>query len=93
LFASSSRGGYTELVGATAIIRFNGRYLGWIAKKAPVCGIARVTLDGGEPVDEDLYSADFLWKQHVWNTGLLSPGEHTVRIECAGRKSPRATTQ
>jgi len=49
----------------------------WIALKGRNYGIARVTLDDGKPVDVDLYSADFLWKQHVWNTGLLSPGEHT----------------
>ncbi len=73
-YASGVKYCYTEFVGATATVRFNGRYLAWVAKKAPVYGIARVSLDGGEPVDVDLYSADFLWKQHVWNTGLLSPG-------------------
>jgi hypothetical protein len=82
---------HTEFVGATATIRFNGRYLAWVAKRAPTYGIARVTLDGGEPVEVDLYDVNWLWKQHVWNTGLLSPGIHTVTIECTGRKSPKAT--
>ena len=90
-YASGVKYCYTDLVGAAATIQFNGRYLDWIAKKAPVYGIALVSLDGGPPAEVDLYSADFLWKQHVWNTGLLSPGEHTVRIECTGRKSARAT--
>ena len=89
--ASGAKYCYTNLVGATATIRFNGRYLAWIAKKAPVYGIARVTLDDGPPVEVNLYSANTLWRQHVWNTGLLSPGNHTVRIECTGRKAAGAT--
>ena len=91
LQASGTKYCYTQFVGAAATIRFNGRYLAWIAKKAPVYGIARVTLDDGPPVNVDLYSADVLWRQRVWNSGLLRPGEHTVRIECTGRKSPKAT--
>ncbi len=82
---------YTNLVGATATIEFDGRYLAWIARKAPVYGIARVSLDGGPPEEVNLYSAVVKWKQKVWETGMLVPGSHTLRIECTGEKPAGAT--
>jgi hypothetical protein len=89
--ASGSKYCYTNLVGASATIRFDGRYLGWIARKAPVYGIARVSVDDGPPEEVNLYSPVVKWKQKVWDTGMLVPGSHTVRIECTGEKPAAAT--
>jgi hypothetical protein len=82
---------YTNLPGATATIRFDGRYLAWIARKAPVYGIARVSVDDGPPEEVNLYSPVVKWKQKVWDTGMLVPGSHTVLIECTGEKAAAAT--
>jgi hypothetical protein len=70
---------------------FTGSYLAWIAKKSPAYGAASVSLDGGAPVMVDLYDAVTLWQQPVWETGVLSPGTHTVTIQWTGEKNPAAT--
>ncbi len=76
---------------AYATVTFTGTYLVWIAKKSPEYGTAKVTVDGGTPVTVDLYSATAVWKQPVWNTGVLASGSHTVKIEWSGAKNAAAT--
>ena len=66
---SSASGGnfrFANSAGSSVTVTFIGSYLSWIAKKSPVYGKAKVTLDGGTPVIVDLYSAKELWKQKVW---------------------------
>jgi cell wall-associated NlpC family hydrolase len=91
---TSASGGdflYANAAGATVTISFSGTYLGWIAKKSPVYGIAKVALDGKTPVMVDLYSASTVYKQKVWSTGTLASGSHTVTIEWTGSKNASAT--
>jgi hypothetical protein len=80
-----------ELGRSTVMVKFTGTYLAWIAKKSPVYGKAKVTVDGGTPVTVDLYSAGTLWQNKVWDTGTLSAGPHTVKIEWTGTKTAAAT--
>jgi hypothetical protein len=61
-----------------------------VAKKSPVYGIAKLTLDNATAL-VDLYSASTLWQQKVWNSGLLAPGSHTLTIEWTGTKRTAAT--
>ena len=82
---------FADSSGSSVTVTFVGSYLSWIAKKSPVYGKARVTLDGGTPMVVDLYSAKVLWKQKVWETKTLVPGTHTVKIEWTGAKSSAAT--
>jgi SpoIID/LytB domain protein len=70
---------------------FTGTYLAWVAKTAPYCGKAQVTLDGGSPTMVDLYSAVTANGQSVYNTGFLVAGPHTVTIEWTGTKNGAAT--
>jgi hypothetical protein len=91
---SSASGGsfrYANKSGSSVTVKFTGTYLGWVAKKSPVYGKARVTVDGGAPVTVDLYSSYVLWVQKVWNTGTLASGTHTLRIEWTGTKNSAAT--
>ncbi len=83
MFANSS--------GASVTIRFTGIGLSWLAKKSPAYGQAQVTVDGGSPVTVDLYSADVLWRQEVWNSGILGSGSHVVIIQWTGSKNAAAT--
>jgi hypothetical protein len=69
---------------ASATASFNGTFLVWIGKKSPDYGLAKVTVDGGTPVNVDLYSAATAWQQKVWDTGILPAGDHTVKIEWTG---------
>ncbi len=91
--ASQASGGSFSWLNSSglATIKFNGSYLGWVGKKAPQYGKAKVTLDGGTPVTVDLYSASTKYQQTIWSTGLLSGGEHTVTIERTGEKNASAT--
>lgn len=81
---------FADSAGASLTITFKGTYLAWIAKKSPLYGRARVTVDGGKPVTIDLYSARTVWQTTVWDTGRLSAGTHTVRIQWTGKKNPAA---
>jgi murein DD-endopeptidase MepM/ murein hydrolase activator NlpD len=89
--ASNGSFRYSNTSGSSVTIHFTGSYLVWIAKKSPVYGMAKVTLDGGKPVTIDLYKATEAYKQKVWNSGVISSGAHTVVIEWTGTKNPAAT--
>jgi putative cell wall-binding protein len=91
---SSASGGsfrFADSAGSSVTVKFTGTYLAWIAKKSPVYGKAKVTLDGGTPATVDLYSTSTLWQQKVWETGALATGAHTVKIEWTGSKSSGAS--
>jgi hypothetical protein len=89
--ASGESFAFANASGASVTIRFNGVHLVWLAKKSPAYGQAQVTVDGGSPVTVDLYSADVLWRQEVWNSGVLGSGSHTVVIQWTGSKNAAAT--
>ncbi len=89
-YSSSASGGsfrYANATGASVTAAFTGTSLTWLGKMGPSYGKARVTLDADEPVLVDLYAKTDTWKQTVWETGALAPGEHTVKIEWTGIKS------
>jgi hypothetical protein len=89
--ASGDSFAFVNAAGASVTIRFNGVHLVWLAKKSSSYGKAQVTVDGGSPVTVDLYSADVLWRQEVWNSGVLGSGSHTVVIQWTGSKNAAAT--
>jgi hypothetical protein len=70
-------------------IKFTGVSLDILSKKAASYGIVRVTLDN-DPAKVflvSLYRSPTAYKQAVWSTGILPPGDHTVTIEWTGAKS------
>jgi subtilisin family serine protease len=83
---------YATSTGAKVSVPFNGTYLSWVAKTGPWYGKAKVILDGdiAHPVYVDLYSSYDKYKQPVYNTGLLEPGNHYLTIEWTGLKNWRA---
>jgi hypothetical protein len=91
---SMASGGSLRVVnrtGSSVTIKFTGYYLSWLAKKGPVCGLAKVTLDARTPVTVDLYRATNAYKQKVWSSGVLAYGPHTVLIEWTGKRNPAAS--
>jgi IPT/TIG domain/N-acetylmuramoyl-L-alanine amidase len=76
--------------GASVSIRFRGVSISLIAMKAAGRGLAKVTLDGTISSYVDLYSATTLYKQTVWSSGFVSPGEHLVTVEWTGTKRAAA---
>jgi hypothetical protein len=89
--ASSGSFRFADSAGSSAVVTFNGTFLAWIGKKSPVYGKAKVIIDGTKTVTVDLYSAGEKWQQKIWDTGTLPAGNHTVKIEWTGTKSPSAT--
>ena len=88
--ATAASGGsfrYANASGMSMTATFNGTYLAWIAKKGPTYGIANISVDGGSPVAVDLYSGSVLYQRKAWDTGILAPGFHTVRIMWTGTKN------
>ena len=89
--ASGSSFRFANSSGAKVSIKFTGVKLDIVAKKSPLYGIASIRLDGGDPIRLDLYSTTAVYKQRVWSTGFLVPGDHTVTIEWTGSKRAAAT--
>ncbi len=79
---------YTDKVGFKTTFTFTGTYAAWVAATSNAKGKALVTVDGktAEAKTVDLYSPTTLWKQKVYDTGILAPGTHTVVIECLYKK-------
>ena len=80
--ASASGASYTRVAtsGASVSATFYGTYLRWIATRGTTMGKAYVSVDGGTSQLVDLYSASVKYQQEVWNTGILTPGPHAVKI-------------
>jgi hypothetical protein len=58
---------------------------GLITSTGPQRGIARISIDGGPPIDVDLYRAAWSYEQTVWTSALLAAGRHTITITSGGR--------
>jgi uncharacterized protein YkwD len=82
---------YATSPGASVNVAFNGTYVAWVAKKGRGYGKALVSLDGGAPVTVDLYSSRDLYKQKVYDTGLLDDTAHTLSIYWLGQKNAAAS--
>ncbi len=55
---------------------------------APHHGIATVSVDGGDPVDVDLYSPTAEDNVMAWQSDALPMGSHTVEVCVSGRRNP-----
>jgi len=88
--ASGGSFAFADSSGSSVTIRFTGTHLSWIAKRSPLYGKAKVTLDGKSIGTVDLYSATAQWQQKVWGTGALAFGSHAVTIAWTGLKRTAA---
>ena len=89
--ASGSSFMYADTSGASVTVKFTGISCNLIAKKSPVYGIAEVKVDDQPAVLVDFYNSSTLYKQTVWKSGFLVPGDHTVTIKWTGTKRTAAT--
>jgi len=77
--------------GAQVALTFTGTGVRWIGERGRVIGIARVSLDGGAPVDIDGYA--FLQEEYqavLFNATGLASGTHTLIITVTGGKNAAA---
>lgn len=77
---------YVNTSGASVTINFNGISLYYIAQKAPNMGKVSVSVDGKPATIVDLYASSTYYKQTVFSTGILAPGNHTVKISWTGQR-------
>ncbi len=82
---------YSKTTGDSVTFRFNGTQAIIYGSKALDSGIVSVSLDGGTPVEIDLYAANRLEKQVIYDTGTLIDGSHTIIMTITGRKGTQST--
>jgi DUF1680 family protein len=74
---------------ASVVAKFDGDSIRWNARKYDDAGLARVSIDGKQIEDVDLYAAGrdipFTWQRHG-----LGSGVHTIRIEALGTNSAKS---
>ncbi len=75
---------------AAVTIKFSGMRLDLIGTTAYSYGKMKVTIDGASTT-VDLYTPTALYKQTIFSSGLLAPGEHTVVMEWTGEKNPASS--
>jgi hypothetical protein len=90
--ASASGGSFAYLNSPGSVaVTWTGSSLCWVAKTGPQYGIAKLTLDGGNPYYMDLYSAAASFQKRLFATGVLPYGSHTLVIERSGAKNRYST--
>ena len=82
---------YTKTAGSSVSAIVIGTRLDWTTYTGSDCGIAQVSVDGGAPVDVDLYAASRSYQQLVWGVSGLADSTHTIVISWTGRKNGAAT--
>ncbi|WP_150306994.1 right-handed parallel beta-helix repeat-containing protein [Planctomonas psychrotolerans] len=89
---SDSAGSHDRLDAlGTAELRFLGTTVRWMARTNSYAGMAHVFIDGAKVATVDLYSASARYRTVVFDSGPLTRGEHTIRIERSGGKNPAST--
>ncbi|WSQ08834.1 NPCBM/NEW2 domain-containing protein [Streptomyces sp. NBC_01231] len=78
---------WTETTGESVDFAFTGTQLTFRAITDPGHGIGAVSVDGGTPVDVDLYSATRTGDVPVWTSPTLPDGPHTFTLTSTGRKN------
>lgn len=75
---------------ASAELTFRGTGVRWISRRNPVSGKADVYVDSVRVRRVDLHAAKRRYGVRVFDSGTLTPGTHTIRVEHTGRKDRRA---
>ena len=83
---------WTNVAGDTCEIRFEGPNIQYYGAKAPAHGIAAFSIDGGEEVLVDCYSASRQGSVLLFDSGLLKDdGEHVLKVRVTGEKNASAS--
>ncbi len=87
---ASASGGAMKLARTTSAqltFKFSGSDVALVGFRGPSGGYATVTLDGVIKTSTlSFYSASNLYKQTLWSTAGLAPGNHTVQVAPRGTK-------
>jgi len=91
--SSAAEGAYlqADASGAEVSMTFTGTRLVWVARTAPSCGQATVSVDDAPGATVDLYSSSAKAQVAVWDSGVLPLQAHTVTITWLGAKDTNST--
>ncbi len=91
---------YPEAYGGSLMVAADGgNYLSYtfqgiqvtvISCKHMNYGIMDIYIDDQPVGSADLYSPSVVWNAKVFTMGGLTPGAHTIKIVCTGKKNPQA---
>jgi len=79
-------------LGATASFSFTGTSVRWIGRRNKEGGIARLSVDGRDAIEVDLYSEPNEIRTSVITLYDLGQGPHTLTIEVTGTKNRKASS-
>lgn len=79
--------------GAALTVPFKGTRLVWYASKENNLGIAAVSIDGGPEIEVDMWTYSHVpqYERMMFDSGLLEPNLHTLRIRVTGDKNKNST--
>src|SRR5882724_6693191 len=89
---SGGTAGVSTTPGARATFTFSGPSVSWIGGRAPVTGIARVSVDGVFLTEVDTYSKTEVIRVPMFTVNGLANTTHTLTIEVTGRQNAAATS-
>src|SRR6266481_10035283 len=89
---SGGTAGVSTTPGARATFTFSGHSVSWIGGRAPVTGIARVSVDGVFLTEVDTYSKTEEIRVPMFTVNGLANTTHTLTIEVTGRQNAAATS-
>ncbi len=78
---------YSLTAGDTVTVKFNGTGIIWYGSTAPNHGIMKISIDGGEEIVIDCYSANRIDNTVLFDSGELPLGEHTLTMTVTGEKN------
>jgi hypothetical protein len=76
--------------GATCVLHFTGRAVVWHSRLGAEGDLARVTIDGGDPVQVSCYSADEIPGWPLFERAWPDAREHVLKIEVLGQRDKRS---
>lgn len=82
---------YSDIVGDTVTVTFNGDAIEWYGTKAPAHGIMGISVDGGAETFIDCYSPLRQDNILLYSSGSLGLGEHTLTVRVTGDKNINAS--
>ena len=83
---------YATVVNSTITITFIGKRIEWWTEKTRNKGIAGLSIDNGPEINVDIYANTTVnGTEKVWESPLLSAGQHTLKIRLTNTKNPLAT--
>jgi len=88
---SASMQTVSDREGAQASLVFSGRNISWRGERGPDGGQARVTIDGGNVFDVDLFSKNKFHDAIVFKSPELEDGPHSILIEIIKGKNANST--